>query len=120
MTVRATTRAALFPGRQAGSLFTRQGPLAGRYPAVAAMVIFALVPYLILSAALQPLAPIIARDLQMSLQTVNLTNGLGSSRRPMITTRGSWCSARTGAPASRACLSAASPKLSPPTRDGPC
>ena len=60
MTVRGTTRAALFPGRQAGSLLTRQGPLAGRYPAVAAMVIFALVPYLILSAALQPLAPIIA------------------------------------------------------------
>ena len=35
----------------------RQGWLAGRYPAAAAMVIFALVPYLGLSAALQPLAP---------------------------------------------------------------
>src|SRR5436853_318972 len=34
----------------------RQGPLAGRYPAVAAMVVSALVPYLVLSAALQPLA----------------------------------------------------------------
>jgi len=31
----------------------RQGPLAGRYPAAAAMVIFALVPYLALSAALR-------------------------------------------------------------------
>ena len=79
MTVRAPTRAALFPGRQAGSLLTRQGPLAGRYPAVAAMVIFALVPYLILSAALQPLTPIIARDLHMSLQAVNLTNGLANA-----------------------------------------
>ena len=39
----------------------RPGPLAGRYPAAAAMVILFLVPYLGLSAALQPLAPIIAR-----------------------------------------------------------
>ena len=29
----------------------RQGPLAGRYPAAAAMVMFALIPYLALSAA---------------------------------------------------------------------
>ena len=85
MTVRAPTRGALFPGRQAASLLTRQGPLAGRYPAVAAMVIFALVPYLILSAALQPLAPIIARDLHMSLQAVNLTNGLANAGYAMGT-----------------------------------
>ena len=39
----------------------RQGPLAGRYPAAAAMVMFALIPYLALSAALGPLTPIIAR-----------------------------------------------------------
>jgi len=39
----------------------RQGPLTVRYPAVAAMVVFALVPYLCLSVALQPLSPIIAR-----------------------------------------------------------
>jgi hypothetical protein len=44
----------------------RQGPWTGRYPAAAAMVIFALVPYLALSAALQPITPIIARDLHMS------------------------------------------------------
>ena len=37
----------------------RQGPLAGRYPAVAAMVMLALIPYLALSAALGPLTPII-------------------------------------------------------------
>src|SRR5205085_913849 len=37
----------------------RQGPLAGRYPAAAGMVIFALVPYLGLSAALPPLTAMI-------------------------------------------------------------
>ncbi len=39
------------------------GPLAGRYPAAAAMVILFLVPYLVLSSALQPLTPIIAGQL---------------------------------------------------------
>src|SRR5438874_4505210 len=57
----------------------RQGPLAGRYGAAAAMVIFALVPYLALSAALQPLTPIIARDLHMSLQEMSLSSGLGNA-----------------------------------------
>jgi MFS family permease len=57
----------------------RQGPLAGRYPAAAAMVIFALVPYLGLSAALQPLAPIIGRQLHMSMQTMSLGLGLGNA-----------------------------------------
>src|SRR5277367_5873447 len=57
----------------------RQGPLAGRYPAVAAMVLFALVPYLALSAALEPLTPIIARDLHTSLQTMSLGTGLANA-----------------------------------------
>jgi MFS family permease len=57
----------------------RQGPLAGRYPAVAAMVMFALIPYLALSAALQPLTPIIAHQLHMSLQTMSLSSGLGNA-----------------------------------------
>ena len=48
----------------------RQGPWTGRYPAAAAMVIFALVPYLALSAALGPITPIIAKDLHMSLQAM--------------------------------------------------
>src|SRR6202046_4607204 len=56
----------------------RQGPLAGRYPAAAAMVIFALVPYLGLSAALQPLAPIIGGQLHMSAQTMSLGLGLAN------------------------------------------
>jgi MFS family permease len=57
----------------------RQGPLAGRYLAVGAMVIFALVPYLALSSALSPLTPIIARQLHMSLQTFSLSSGMGNA-----------------------------------------
>jgi MFS family permease len=57
----------------------RVGPLAGRYPALATMVIFALVPYLVLSSALQPLTPIIARQLHMSLQTLSLGSGLANA-----------------------------------------
>jgi MFS family permease len=57
----------------------RQGPLAGRYPAAAAMVIFALVPYLGLSAALQPLTPIIGDQLHMSPQTMSLGLGLANA-----------------------------------------
>lgn len=57
----------------------RPGPLAGRYPAAAAMVIFALVPYLGLSAALQPLTPIIGRQLHMSMQTMSLGFGLANA-----------------------------------------
>jgi MFS family permease len=57
----------------------RQGPLAGRYPAVAAMVMFALIPYLALSAALQPLTPIIAKQLHTSLQTMSLSSGLANA-----------------------------------------
>jgi nucleotide-binding universal stress UspA family protein/MFS family permease len=57
----------------------RQGPLAGRYGPSAAMVILFLVPYLGLSAALQPLTPIIASQLHMSLQAISLTGGLANA-----------------------------------------
>jgi MFS family permease len=57
----------------------RQGPLAGRYFAVATMVLFALIPYLVMSAALGPLTPIIAKQLHMSLQTMSLSSGLGNA-----------------------------------------
>jgi len=43
------------------------------------MVMFALIPYLALSAALGPLTPIIARQLHMSLQTMSLSSGLGNA-----------------------------------------
>jgi nucleotide-binding universal stress UspA family protein/MFS family permease len=55
------------------------GPLAGRYPAAAAMVILFLTPYLGLSSALPPVASVIAAQLQMSLQAVNLTSGLANA-----------------------------------------
>jgi MFS family permease len=57
----------------------RQGRLAGRYPAAAAMVMCALIPYLALSAALGPVTPIIARQLHMSLQTMSLSSGMGNA-----------------------------------------
>src|SRR5258707_7120786 len=57
----------------------RQGPLAGRYPAVAAMVTLALIPYLALSAALDPLVPIISDQLHMSTQAMSLSSGLGNA-----------------------------------------
>src|ERR1700753_4033311 len=57
----------------------RQGPLAGRYVAVASMVLFALIPYLALSAALSPLSPIISAQLHMSAQTLSLGSGLGNA-----------------------------------------
>ena len=43
------------------------------------MVVFALIPYLALSAALQPLTPIVTRDLHMSLQTLSLGSGLANA-----------------------------------------
>ncbi|HET7053995.1 MAG TPA: MFS transporter [Solirubrobacterales bacterium] len=57
----------------------RQGPLAGRYFVVAAMVMLALIPYLALSAALGPVTPIIAEQLHTSLQTLSLGSGLSNA-----------------------------------------
>lgn len=57
----------------------RSGPLAGRYPYVAAMAILALVPYLTLSSALSPLTPFIERDLHMSSQTLSIGLGMGNA-----------------------------------------
>jgi len=57
----------------------RRGPLAGRYPAAAAMVMFALIPYLALSAAIGPITPIIAHSLHMSLQAMSLGSGMANA-----------------------------------------
>ncbi|WP_335972395.1 MFS transporter [Streptomyces sp. CA2R106] len=57
----------------------REGPLAGRYPVVAAMVVLALVPYLALSAALGPLTPHIAEELGMSVQAMSVTTGMANA-----------------------------------------
>ena len=56
-----------------------QGPLAGRYPAVAAMVTLALIPYLALSAAIDPLVPVITEQLRMTEQQMTLSSGLGNA-----------------------------------------
>ncbi len=57
----------------------RQGPLAGRYPAVAAMVLMALLPYLALSGALEAVTPIIGEQLHASAQTMSLGSGLANA-----------------------------------------
>jgi nucleotide-binding universal stress UspA family protein/MFS family permease len=57
----------------------RPGPLAGRYIPTALMVVLFLVPYLGLSAALQPLAPTIGADLHTSPQTISLGFGLANA-----------------------------------------
>ncbi len=57
----------------------RQGPLAGRYPAVAAMVLLALLPYLALSGALEAVTPIIGEQLHAGAQTLSLGNGLANA-----------------------------------------
>ncbi|GAA5185248.1 hypothetical protein GCM10023322_28630 [Rugosimonospora acidiphila] len=56
-----------------------RGPLAGRYPAVALMVVLALTPYLVLSAALQPVMPIISQQLHMTNSQINLAGGLANA-----------------------------------------
>jgi hypothetical protein len=57
----------------------RRGPLAGRYPAAAAMVMSALIPYLALSASIGPITPIIAHHLHMSLQAMSLGSGMANA-----------------------------------------
>jgi MFS family permease len=57
----------------------RQGPLAGRYPAVASMVLLALLPYLALSGALESIQPIITEQLHTSAQTMALGSGIANA-----------------------------------------
>ncbi len=58
---------------------TLRGPLAGLYAAVATMVVAALIPYLVLSAALGPIMPIISQQLDMNTEEVNLAGGLANA-----------------------------------------
>jgi MFS family permease len=60
-------------------MLMRQGPFAGRYPAVAVMVTFALIPYLALSAAIEPLVPTIISQLGMTPQMMSLASGLANA-----------------------------------------
>jgi nucleotide-binding universal stress UspA family protein/MFS family permease len=67
------------PGQQASPRQLPPGPLAGVYPAAAAMVVLFLVPYLGLSSALPSIAPYISAQLHMSPQTISLANGLANA-----------------------------------------
>src|SRR5579864_6778285 len=67
------------PGQQGRRRQLRPGPLAGVYPAAAAMVVLFLVPYLGLSSALPPLEPLISAQLHMSLQTISLASGMANA-----------------------------------------
>ncbi|HEX4093067.1 MAG TPA: MFS transporter [Trebonia sp.] len=54
----------------------RRGPLADSYPAAAGLVIFALVPYLLLTGAMFPLLPVISASLGLGKTVLELALGL--------------------------------------------
>ena len=56
-----------------------RGPLADSYPAAVMLVICALVPYLALSSALNPLLPVLSKSLPLSKQALQLTTGMANA-----------------------------------------
>jgi predicted MFS family arabinose efflux permease len=54
----------------------RRGPLASSYLAAVALVVCALVPFLLLTAALLPLLPLLAKSMKLSMSALNITVGL--------------------------------------------
>jgi MFS family permease len=56
-----------------------RGPLADRYAAAVALVIFALVPYLALSSAFTPLQQVLGKGVGLSPQALQLTNGMANA-----------------------------------------
>ena len=56
-----------------------RGPWAGSWGATATMVVFALVPYLALTAAMTPLEPVLEKSLHLSAQTLQLTSGMANA-----------------------------------------
>ncbi|HET9718623.1 MAG TPA: MFS transporter [Solirubrobacteraceae bacterium] len=56
-----------------------RGPWSESYAAAATMVVFALVPYLALTAALTPLVPVLSRSLHLSPQSLELTDGMANA-----------------------------------------
>jgi MFS family permease len=56
-----------------------RGPLAGSYWSAVLLVVCALVPFLALSAALNPLLPILGTDVHLSTQALSLTLGLSNA-----------------------------------------
>jgi nucleotide-binding universal stress UspA family protein/MFS family permease len=62
-----------------GAASLRPGPLAGNYPAATAMVLLLVIPYLGLSAALQPITPFLSAQLHMTPQTASIADGLANA-----------------------------------------
>jgi MFS family permease len=63
----------------ASSEINWKGPLADSYWAAAALVIFALTPYLALTAAFTPLTPVLAKSIHLSQQSLQLTSGMANA-----------------------------------------
>lgn len=57
----------------------RRGPLAGSYAAAVALVICALVPFLMLTAAVLPLAPVLSKSLGLTKPALDVTVGLSDA-----------------------------------------
>ncbi len=56
-----------------------KGPLANSYPAAVVLVVFALIPYLALTAAMTPLTPVLSKSLHLSQQALQLTTGMANA-----------------------------------------
>lgn len=56
-----------------------RGPLADSYPAAVALVVLALVPFLMLTAAVFPLLPLISKSLGLSKPALDVTIGLSDA-----------------------------------------
>ena len=57
----------------------RRGPLADSYPAAVALVVSALVPFLLLTSAVLPLAPLVSKSLHLSTAALDITTGLSDA-----------------------------------------
>ena len=57
----------------------RRGPFADSYLAAVALVVCALVPFLLLTSAMLPLAPLVSKSLQLSTAALDITTGLSDA-----------------------------------------
>lgn len=62
-----------------GRIVRVRGQLADSYPAAVALVVLALVPFLLLTAAVFPLAPLISKSLQLSPGALDITVGMSDA-----------------------------------------
>lgn len=60
-------------------MIERRGPLAASYPAAVALVVCALVPFLLLTSAALPLAPLLGTSLHLSPAALDITTGLSDA-----------------------------------------